>query len=132
MQEAAQLLTGEDVPVIILESLLGKVKCNHCVVINATPYDACLENVCLRWHQTHPKMKIHHCSVSLQPVLVDYVQKKMALQLLKAVRYSYFQCPRNNLIIPSFHVLFFTSLSSKHFAQKGLEMFDVSFWIMTS
>lgn len=76
VQEAAQLLCGEDVPVILLDALLGKLKCNQCVVINCTPYDACLENVCLRWHQTHPKMKVHHCSVSMQPVLVDYVQKK--------------------------------------------------------
>lgn len=85
MQEAAQLLSGEDVPTQLLEALLLKVKISNCVVVNATPYDAWLENVCLRWSDSHEKMKLHHLSVSLQPHLVDYVQKKLALQLLKAI-----------------------------------------------
>jgi len=118
VQEAAQLLCGEDVPVILLDALLGKLKCNQCVVINCTPYDACLENVCLRWHQTHPKMKVHHCSVSMQPVLVDYVQKKMALQLMKALIYSYFQFP-HNLVTPSFRALLFTNSHHRNTPPKG-------------
>ena len=131
MQEAAQLLSGEDVPVNILEALLGKVKCGQCVVINCTPYDAWLENVCLRWHQTHPKMKIHHCSVSMQHVLVDYVQKKMALQLMKALGYSYFQCP-HILVTPSCRGLLFTnSHRRKHFPQRRLRCLMLRFWIFT-
>ena len=87
MQEAAQLLSGPDMPRALLESILqpmGKVKLGGCTVINTTPYESDLENVCLKWHVEHPsKLKMPHLSLSLQPNLTDFVSKKVALQLMK-------------------------------------------------
>ena len=51
--------------------------------MNATPYDGWLERTCLKWHEQHD-YKIAYQSVSLNATVVDYVEKKIALQLLEA------------------------------------------------
>ena len=124
-------------PTKILEALLPKSKIAGCLLINATPYDACIETVCLRWHETNPKLRIHHLSVSQQPHLVDYVQKKLALQLLKA------HMPKsptesiliitNYLLLAMVQYLFFQIMS---IVTMGLNLFlegnwCIEFWAIT-
>ena len=52
------------------------------VVINATPYDGCLESTLLTWHDFN-EMKIDFLSVSRNVTIVEYVEKKIALTLLQ-------------------------------------------------
>ena len=74
-------------PTALLESVIQpttKVKLGGCNIINLTPYDADLECVCLKWHVEHTnKIKMPHLSLSLHPNLTDFVQKKVALLLMK-------------------------------------------------
>ena len=84
-QEAAQILSGPDVPRALLEALLAKVSVSNLAVVNATPYDGWLERTCLKWHLDHEAFKVVHLSLTMQPVLTDYVQKVLALELMQAI-----------------------------------------------
>ncbi|CAK9029592.1 unnamed protein product [Durusdinium trenchii] len=84
-QEAAQILSGPDVPRALLEALLAKVSVSNLAVVNATPYDGWLERTCLKWHLDHEAFKVVHLSLTKQPVLTDYVQKVLALELMQAI-----------------------------------------------
>ena len=83
VQESAQLLTGTDFPNAVLSSLLGKVTTPSALVINATPYDGCLESTLLTWHQFN-ELKMDFLSISRNVTIVEYVEKKIAFQLLQA------------------------------------------------
>ena len=85
MQEAAQLLCGPDMPRSVIQALTNKARLGGLLVINASPYDGCLEKVCLTWHQSE-KFAIDHLSVALTSQYIDYVQKTIALKLLEAMK----------------------------------------------
>lgn len=83
VQESAQILSGEDFPTVLLEALLSKIKPQEAMVVNTTPYDGWLETVCLKWDEQHD-YKIAYQSTSLNPTVIDFTEKKIALQLLEA------------------------------------------------
>ena len=83
VQESAQLLTGSDFPKAVLESLVGKLTATSLILINCTPYDACLESTLLTWQQFEEK-KFDFLSISRNVTIVEYVEKKIAFQLLQA------------------------------------------------
>ena len=87
VQESAQLLTGTDFPNAVLSSLLGKVTTPSALVINAAPYDGCLESTLLTWHQFN-ELKMDFLSISRNVTIVEYVEKKIAFSLLQD-----FWCP---------------------------------------
>ena len=82
VQESAQLLTGTDFPNVVLSSLLGKLSTSSALVINATPYDGCLESTLLTWHQFN-EMKIDFLTISRNVTILEYVEKKIAFSLLQ-------------------------------------------------
>ena len=86
MQEAAQLLSGPHYGRIVLESLLGKIRpqsIQSVILVNATPYDAWLERTALRWGSDHG-YPMDYLSVSMVPSLVEFVEKKIGIELLEA------------------------------------------------
>ena len=83
VQESAQLLTGLDFPNQVLSTVLGKLNVTQGVIINTTPYDGCLESAVMVWHKNND-MKLDYLSVSRVPGIIEYVEKKIALQLLQA------------------------------------------------
>lgn len=82
VQESAQLLTGTDLPNTVLASLFGKLTTSSALVINATPYDGCLESTLLTWHQFN-EMKVDFLSISRNVTTLEYVEKKIAFSLLQ-------------------------------------------------
>lgn len=84
-QESAQLLCGEDLPDQVLSALLSKTEVTGMVgVVNLSPYDTHLENVCLKWAKKSNKaIVMPTLSVSKNITVLDYCERRLALQLLQ-------------------------------------------------
>ena len=82
-QESAQLLAGSDFPNAVLTSLLGKLTATAGMVVNASPYDGCLESCLLKWHEDNG-MQLDYLSVSRAVGIIEYVEKKIGFHLLQA------------------------------------------------
>lgn len=65
VQESAQLLSGREFPVAILEALWNKAKipAGKMMLVNVTPYDGWLEKICLEWGRTMQSKKSNHCQL---------------------------------------------------------------------
>lgn len=87
VQESAQLLSGREFPVAILEALWNKAKipAGKMMLVNVTPYDGWLEKICLEWGRNHAKQEIQSLSIaeSSKSIPLDYCQKTLAMELLE-------------------------------------------------
>ena len=86
LQESAQLLTGDALPMAVIEALLAespKVG-EKIAVLNLSPYDACVELVALKWHMDNPDRRIRSLSLSTDMTVVGHTEKTVALALMEA------------------------------------------------
>lgn len=86
VQETAQLLTGSASPESILASFLQGAAENMAStigVINLSPYDSCLEKVCLRFHLDNAGKKIRCLSLGTDVDVVLHNQKLVAMYLME-------------------------------------------------
>lgn len=96
-QEKAQLLTGSGMPEAVLKSLLsGSSVGEKLFVVNLTPYEACLEKVCLQFSHKNPGYQVRAMSLSTDVATAAYCEKLVALFLLEdlgvsAVPWSFFE-----------------------------------------
>ena len=85
-QEKAQLLTGTGLCKVVLEALISGA-CDpgeHVGVLNLSPYDACLEKVCLGWSLDHVGQRMTCVSMSTDVDVATYCEKLVALYLFEA------------------------------------------------
>lgn len=86
MQEAAQLLAGETMPVSLLSALFAKSQINSdtCALINLTTYDGWVERTCKKWSEVGaPAMSFKSLSLTKTLATAEYVEKSLALQLME-------------------------------------------------
>lgn len=86
MQEAAQLLAGETMPVSLLSALFAKSQINSdtCALINLTTYDGWVERACKKWSEVGaPAMSFKSLSLTKTLATAEYVEKSLALQLME-------------------------------------------------
>ena len=93
-QEKAQLLTGHGMPEAVLKSLLsGSTVGEKVFVVNLTPYEACLEKVCLQFSHKNPGYQVRAMSLSTDVAVASYCEKLVALFLLEDLGVSWcFSC----------------------------------------
>lgn len=86
-QESAQLLSGPQLPTIVLEPLVQNVEVEGRVigVVNYTPYDGHLEKVCHSWQRVHGDDSPSFRSFSFGPNAdaVAFSEKVIAMELLQ-------------------------------------------------
>jgi len=85
MQESAQYLAGEDLPLQVLGALLRKTDITGTVMaINLSPYDAWLERVAMDTpKRTDNALKMPTLSVSKFGTAVSYSERSIALSLMQ-------------------------------------------------
>ncbi|CAK9074968.1 Uncharacterized protein SCF082_LOCUS36423 [Durusdinium trenchii] len=86
VQEAAQLLAGETMPVSLLSALFAKSQINSdtCALINLTTYDGWVERACKKWSEVGaPAMSFKSLSLTKTLATAEYVEKSLALQLME-------------------------------------------------
>lgn len=87
VQESAQYLAGETLPLTLLNSLFAKTTLSAsdtCVLINLTGYDGWLEVVAKKWESAgNPAMKMKTMTFSNNVRTAQFVEKKLALQLMQ-------------------------------------------------
>lgn len=85
MQESAQYLAGEDLPLQVIAALLRKTDIKGTVMlINLSPYDAWLEKVAMDTpKRTDNAFKMPTLSVSKCSTAVSYSERCIALNLLQ-------------------------------------------------
>ncbi|CAK9013583.1 unnamed protein product [Durusdinium trenchii] len=99
VQETAQFLAGEDLPRILLKSVLQKSElpdtCQSVSMINLTGYDGWLEKVCRRWREREtPQLSMKVLTLAKNLATAEFVEKSLALELMedmmewKAVNHS--------------------------------------------
>ena len=89
VQESAQYLAGESLPLTFLNGLLQKssvepATSTSLVCLNLTPYDGWLERVCKRFHQNgHGEYTIRTLSLTKHLPIAQFVEKALAVELLE-------------------------------------------------
>lgn len=87
VQEAAQLLAGLAMPSTVLEALLNGVTTpgNLVGLVNLTPYDSYVEQVCVHWQRDHGRaaMQLRSFSTSDQTDSVMFSERVLAQKLLQ-------------------------------------------------
>lgn len=84
MQETSQLLCGEDMPSLVLASLLSGSDVGSVVgVINLTPYEGNLESAILKKAISDPGHEWHTLSLTTDLTVSQYAEKTAALLLLE-------------------------------------------------
>jgi len=87
VQESAQFLAGEALPLSLLTSLLAKtpVTANDtCILMNLTAYDCWVERVAKKWKDVGtPAVNFKTMSLSKQTSTAQYVEKALALELMQ-------------------------------------------------
>jgi hypothetical protein len=88
VQEAAQLLAGEALPLALLSAILGKTgvkeKYDTCLLINLTSYDGWVEKTAKRWSELSGcPMKWKILSMTKNIVTAQYVERTLALELME-------------------------------------------------
>lgn len=100
VQEAAQLLAGEAMPLSVLSALLGRTAVGQStntviVLVNLTTYDGWTERVCKSWSEGGLKFKTISFSKSL--TIAQYVEKALALELMEDM---FLPSSRHSAILP--------------------------------
>ena len=87
MQESAQYLAGEALPLSLLTSLLAKTPVtgnDTCILMNLTAYDCWVERVAKKWKDVGtPAVNFKTMSFSKHTSVAQYVEKAMALELMQ-------------------------------------------------
>ena len=88
VQEAAQLLAGEAMPLSLISALLSRTAVGQntntvVALVNLTAYDGWTERVCKNWSEGGLKFKSISFSKSL--TIAQYVEKALALELLEDI-----------------------------------------------
>ena len=72
-------------PTAVLNGLLAGADLGQTVgLVNLSPYDGCLEKVCLSWHLDQPERKFSSLVISTDSDLVNYSEKVVSLYLFEA------------------------------------------------
>ncbi len=88
-QEKAQWLTGPEMPEAVLQSLLQGSACGENVVlINLTPYDSCVERVCLSYH-LKSSYRFRTLSISTEAAPLECSQRLVAMLLMEDQLFGY-------------------------------------------
>lgn len=93
VQETAQFLAGEDLPRILLKSVLQKSElpdtCQSVSMINLTGYDGWLEKVCRRWREREtPQLSMKVLTLAKNLATAEFVEKSLALELMEDMMVS--------------------------------------------
>lgn len=86
VQEAAQILGGEQFPRVLISTLLDKsdIKNDETLLcINLTPYDAWLEKTLSKWSTYGLTHKFKSVSLTKQLPACQYVEKSLAIEFLE-------------------------------------------------
>ena len=88
VQECAQFLAGDALPVGLLSALLGRTdvpkQSDTCVLINITAYDGWVERACKRFSdQSSIPLKFKTLSMSKTIPTAEYVEKTLACELME-------------------------------------------------
>ena len=87
VQESAQYLAGEEMPLNLLGCLLAKtevqLKGGTCIVVNLTTYDGWLEKVCKKLSCESNSLKFKTLSFSKTLATTQYVERVLAMQLME-------------------------------------------------
>lgn len=102
MQECAQLLAGDQLPLVLIGSLLDKASIPESektiLCINVTPYDGWLEKTLMRWNKygTNSKNSFKTLSVSKSLSTAQFVEKMIAVELMED--YQLFEKTFSNVV----------------------------------
>ena len=97
VQEAAQYLSGDAFPTMVLKGLLGHMNVPHARLVHLSPYDASVETVSMKFHQTSEKSpRIKSLSLTATMEHGVYSEQVTAVRLLKEGTRVFAHCPLVN------------------------------------